>query len=225
MDKIVIVEDDVLLREEMQNILEKQGYVVECITTFNHSIDDIISAAPSLIILDLNLPNLSGFEICRRVKAKGIGPIVVLTSRNQLNDELHALDLGADDYLTKPCHPRRLIARVQKLLTIYSTISPILDAGDFKIEELSNRLLVGKKSIILSDNEGIIMKELVKSSPSIVNKEKLFQLLWGSSQFVDENILQVNMTRLRKTLEEVGLAHRIKTKRGIGYYLEGDDSQ
>jgi DNA-binding response OmpR family regulator len=223
-ERIVIVEDDVFLREELQNILEKEGYSVECISSFDTPVKDIISASPSLILLDLNLPNLSGFDICRALKTKGIGPILVLTSRNQLSDELHALDLGADDYLTKPCHPKRLIARVQKLLHLYKNMHVLLDAGDFQIDELANILYVGKDSISLSENEGIIIKALVKASPSVVKKEELFHLLWGSSDYVDENILQVNMTRLRKTLDGVGLSNRIKTIRGVGYQLIGDDS-
>jgi len=220
-EKIVIVEDDVFLREELQNILEKEGYSVECISSFDSPVEDIISASPSLILLDLNLPNLSGFDICRVLKARGIGPILVLTSRNQLRDELHALGLGADDYLTKPCHPKRLIARIQKLLHLYANMYVLLDAGYFQIDEKANILYVGKDSISLSENEGIIIKALVKASPSVVKKEELFKLLWGSSDYVDENILQVNMTRLRKTLDGVGLSNQIKTIRGIGYQLIG----
>lgn len=219
MEKIVIVEDDVFLRAELQNILEKEGYSVECISSFDTPLEDIISASPSLIILDLNLPITSGFDICRSLKARGIGPILVLTSRTHLRDELHALGLGADDYLTKPCHPKRLIARVQKLLQLYINMQVMLDAGNFQIDEKTNILYVGKNSISLSENEGIILKELVKAAPLVVKKEKLFSLLWGSSDYVDENILQVNMTRLRKTLDEVGLANQIKTIRGMGYQL------
>ena len=223
MEKIVIVEDDIFLREELQNILEKEGYSVECISSFETPVEDIVAASPSLVLLDLNLPNLSGFEICRALKIRGIGPVLVLTSRNQLSDELHALGLGADDYLTKPCHPKRLIAKVQKLLHLYANMHVLLDAGDFQIDELANILYVGKDSISLSENEGIIIKALVKSFPSVVKKEEFFHLLWGSSDYVDENILQVNMTRLRKTLDVVALSSRIKTIRGIGYQLIGDD--
>ncbi|WP_277585779.1 response regulator transcription factor [Psychrobacillus antarcticus] len=225
MAKIVIVEDDVYLREELESILEKEGYSVESISSFDSPLEDIISASPSLIILDLNLPNLSGFQICRYLKARGIGPILVLTSRNQLRDELHALELGADDYLTKPCHPKRLIARIQKLQHLYANMHILLDAGDFQLDEKANVLYVGKNSISLSENEGMIMKSLVKAVPSVVKKEELFNQLWGSSEYVDENILQVNMTRLRKTLDEVGLSNRIKTVRGIGYQLIGGSYQ
>lgn len=224
MAKIVIVEDDVFLREELQNIVEKEGYSVESISSFDTPVEDIAAAAPSLILLDLNLPNLSGFQICRALKARGIGPILVLTSRNQLRDELHALELGADDYLTKPCHPKRLIARIQKLQHLYANMHVLLDAGDFQLDERTNMLYAGRNSISLSENEGMIMKLLVTRAPAVVSKEELFNQLWGSSDYVDENILQVNMTRLRKTLGEVGLSNRIKTVRGIGYQLVGGES-
>lgn len=223
MEKIVIVEDDIFLRDELQNILEKEGYSVECISSFDTALEDIALAFPSLIVLDLNLPRLSGFDICRMLKARGIGPILVLTSRNQLRDKLHALDLGADDYLTKPCHPKRLIGRIQKLIHLYANMRVLLDAGDFQLDKNANVLYVGKDSISLSENEGLIIKALVKAAPFVVKKEELFSLLWGSSDYVDENILQVNMTRLRKTLDEVGLSNRIKTVRGIGYQLKGGD--
>ncbi len=172
-------------------------------------------------MLDLNLPKLSGFDICRGLKARGIGPILVLTSRNQLRDELHALDLGADDYLTKPCHPKRLIARIQKLIHLYANMRILLDAWDFQLDENANILYVGEHSVTLSENEGIIMKALIKAAPSVVKKEELFSLLWGSSDYVDENILQVNMTRLRRTLDQIGLSNRINTVRRIGYQLQG----
>lgn len=225
MEKIVIVEDDVFLREEIQSILEKEGYSVKCISSFDTVLEDITSYHPSLVVLDLSLPGLSGFDICRSLKERGIGPVLVLTAHNQLRDELHALDLGADDYLTKPCHPKRLTARVKKLIQLYSNMHVLLNAGDFKLDENANILYVHDNSITLSENEGTIMKALMKAAPSIVKKEELFRLLWGSSDYVDENILQVNMTRLRRTLDDAGLPNRIRTVRGIGYQLKGSDHE
>lgn len=223
MQKILIVEDDVFLREELQSILEKEGYAVECISSFHTPIEDITAAVPSLILLDLNLPNLSGFDICRSLKAKGIGPILVLTSRNQLSDELHALDLGADDYVIKPCHPKRLVARIRKLLQLYEGKRILLNAGDFQLDEQTHSLYIGEQAITLSTNEGLILQSLMKFYPAVVKKEALFTILWGTRDYVDENILQVNITRLRKTLKDVGLSNRIKTIRGVGYQLvEGE---
>lgn len=223
MANIVIVEDDPFLREELQHILQKEGYSVVSISTFDTPVEAIIQADPSLVLLDLNLPNMSGFQICRTLKAKGIGPILVLTARNQLRDELHALELGADDFLNKPCHPKRLIARVQKLQQLYATMPVLLNWSHFQLDEKTNVLYVGRDSVVLSENEAVIMRLLIQNAPAIVSKEQLFTELWGSSEFVDENILQVNMTRLRKTLDKVGAAQYVKTVRGRGYQLIGSD--
>lgn len=223
MTNIVIVEDDIFLREELQSILQKEGYSVVSISSFDTPVEDIISANPALVVLDLNLPNLSGFQICRTLKERGIGPILILTARDQLKDELHALELGADDFLTKPCHPKRLIARVQKLEQLYAKLPMLLTWGAFQYDAKNNVLYVGNDSLSLSENEGIIMKLLINSAPAVVEKEQLFAELWGSSAYVDENILQVNMTRLRKTLDKVGMSHQIKTVRGIGYQLVGSE--
>lgn len=219
MANIVIVEDDPFLREELQHILQKERYSVVSISTFDTPVEAIIEADPSLVLLDLNLPNMSGYQICRSLKAKGIGPILVLTARNELRDELHALELGADDFLNKPCHPKRLIARIEKLQQLYATMPTLLKWAQFTLDDRANILYASQKSIVLSENEAIIMKALIANAPAAVTKEQLFTALWGSSEFVDENILQVNMTRLRKTLEKVGMSQSIKTVRGIGYQL------
>jgi DNA-binding response OmpR family regulator len=217
---IVIVEDDDFLREELQDLLEKEGYAARSITSFSTTLDEIVAFHPALVLLDLNLPGESGFALCRSLKAKGVGPILVLTSRNQLMDELRALDLGADDYLTKPCHPSRLLARIEKLLDLYKNMRSLLDAGLFQLDENTFEILCGNESLILPENEGRILRELLKKSPEIVSKESLLFNLWGTSEYVDENILQVNMTRLRKDLDRIGLAGCVETIRGKGYRIQ-----
>lgn len=222
MARIVIVEDDIFLREELQNLLQKEGYTVEVVSSFSNPGEDIAGMHPSLVLLDLNLPGTSGYTICRSLKAQGIGPVLVLTSRSQLNDELRALDLGADDYLTKPCHPSRLLARIEKLLNLYKNMRSMLDAGYFQLDENTFEIISGSHSLILPENEGKILREIISRSPEVVTKEALFQCIWGTSEFIDENILQVNITRLRKNLTRLGLADAVETVRGEGYRLRRD---
>lgn len=227
MKKIAVVEDDIFLREELKDILEKQGFFVKGIDPLNQPVHEIELFEPSLVVLDLNLPGLSGFDICRCLKAKGVGPVLVLTCRDKLKDELHALDLGADDYLTKPCNPKRLVARIKKLLDIYSDRYKLLECGGFKYDEKINVIYTGGKALHLSDNEGKMMRLLARAYPEVVKKNELIKSLWGSADYVDENILQVNIARLRRTMKDFGLGHRIENIRGAGYRLSkggGDEA-
>lgn len=220
MEKVLIIEDDLYIREELESIFEKRGYVVESITNFNNTLEDIRKSNPDLIVLDLNLPGMSGFEICKSVKQRTSFPVLILTSRNQVKDELNALDLGADDYLTKPCHPDRIIARAEKIIKMYGKIMNIISVGNLILDERIYEAKYVDNSIILPENEGKILRALMINYPNIVKKEELFIELWGTKEFVDENILQVNMTRLRKSLSKIKLDNIITTIRGIGYKME-----
>ncbi|GGP08599.1 response regulator transcription factor [Oceanobacillus neutriphilus] len=131
MTKITIVEDDPLMREELMDILQKAGFEVAAITDFHDITLQIVTLAPDLVLLDINLPEQSGFEICRGLKEKGVGPILILTSRDKLQDELHGLGLGADDYLTKPCNQDRLLARIHNLLRRFERQPELVDGGSF----------------------------------------------------------------------------------------------
>jgi DNA-binding response OmpR family regulator len=222
---VLIIEDDLYIREELESVFEKKGYVVENITNFNNTFEDIKKSNPDLIVLDLNLPGMSGFEICKSVKERTSFPVLILTSRNQMKDELHALDLGADDYLTKPCHPERIIARADKIIKMYEKIINNISVGNLILDEKIYEARYLENSIILPENEGKILRNLMINYPKIVKKEDLFIELWGTKEFVDENILQVNMTRLRKSLLKINLDNIITTIRGIGYKLEGIDEK
>ena len=134
--KIVVVEDDVYMREELLNLLEKSGYDTIGLSDFENAVSEIAAYFPDLILLDINLPFRSGFEICKELKAKQIGTVLVLTARDKLQDELHALDLGADDYLTKPCNMSRLLARIKNLLRRKEeqVQQGLLDGGGFLLD-------------------------------------------------------------------------------------------
>lgn len=219
--RITIVEDDPFMREELEDILQKAGYKVIAITDFKNVVEQINTSAPDLILLDINLPGQSGFEICKSLKLKGIGPILILTSRDRLQDELHGLGLGADDYLTKPCNRSRLLARIQNLLRRFAKHPDLLDGGRFLLDPNTFTLYKGSESLLLPANEGKILLKLVQQRPEIVSKSTLSELLWGTDRYIDENALQVNLTRLRKTLRKLELENQIETIRGLGYRLRG----
>jgi len=219
--RIIIVEDDSLLREELMDMLQKAGYEVIAIDDFHEIIPKIVALAPGLVLLDINLPEQSGFEICKSLKSKGIGPILILTSRDKLQDELHGLHLGADDYLTKPCNRDRLLARIQNLLRRFAGQPGLIDGGNFLLDPNTFTLYKGTESLLLSANEGRILLALVQNRPDVVSKSTLSELLWGTDQYIDENALQVNLTRLRKTLRQLNLENQVETVRGQGYRLKG----
>ena len=220
--QIVVVEDDVYMREELIDVLEKAGYDAVPLLNFENAVSQIMALSPDLILLDINLPFHSGFEVCKEIKAKRLVTVLILTARDKLQDELHALGLGADDYLTKPCNTERLLARIKNLLRRTEEQMPqgLLNGGGFLLDPKPFTLSSGKKSYVLTPNEGKILLTLLKSSPYLVSKSDLFHVLWGTVEFIDENALQVNFTRLRKTLREVGLGDRIETVRGQGYRLK-----
>lgn len=220
MKKIVIVEDELFMREELKLILEKEGYDTFCITKFSNVVDEIIAASPDLVLLDLNLPGISGFEICKGLRHKSNVPILVLTGRDQMKDELHALDIGADEYINKPCHKERLLARITNLLRRLDDRKHFAEIKDISLDLQTYTINVKGKAIILPDNQGKIMELLLENYQKLVTKEMLLNKLWGTTEFIDENALHVNMTRLKKSLHTLDTDYKISTIRGKGYSLE-----
>lgn len=227
MARIVVVEDDLYIREELIDLLRKSGYEALPLSDFENAVPQIAALTPDLILLDINLPCQSGFEICKALKAKGIGTVLVLTARDKLQDELRALGFGADDYLTKPCNMDRLLARIKNLLrrTDEQEQQCLLNGGGFLLDPNTFTFYLGKSSYLLPPNEGKLLLTLLMHSPNTVTKAELCRALWGTDEFIDENALQVNFTRLRKTLQRFQLDDRIETVRGQGYrFIEQVDA-
>ena len=221
MQRIVIVEDDIYLREELIHTFQKAGYDAAGPASFENVEEKVTALCPDLAVLDVNLPGKSGYELCKSLKIKASFPILILTARDTLSDELTALGLGADDFLTKPCHPRRLIARAERLLQTYDKgLRAMLRVGQLSLDTDTYKLVCADRFLILVETEGKIMKLLIERYPDIVSKSDLFSAVWGTEEFVDENILQVNMSRLRKNLSETGMEVVIRNIRGEGYVLE-----
>ncbi len=219
MKHIIIVEDEIFMREELTEIFQKAGYCASCVTDFSHITEDILKMDAGLVLLDINLPGTSGFFVCRELKQKSALPILVLTSRDQLRDELHALDLGADEYLTKPCRKERLLARVSNLLRRYEGRGNLLEGPGFLLDKQTYTLYIHDQSIVLPKNQGKLLEAFLVHRGEFVAKELLCTALWGTAEYIDENALQVNLTRLKKTMKSLGIQQQILFIRGKGYQM------
>ncbi|ABN53319.1 MAG TPA: DNA-binding response regulator [Hungateiclostridium thermocellum] len=219
MKHIVIVEDEVFMREELNDMLCKAGYKVDMVNSFENVTEQLLSLSPDLILLDLNLPCVSGFQICREIKQKSAIPVLVLTSRDQMKDELHALKLGADEYLTKPCRKERLLARVANVLKRYEGRANLLEGADFLLDRQTYTLYIHNQSVVLPKNQGKLLEVFLMRGDDIVTKDDLCLAIWGTTEFIDENALQVNLTRLKKTMTSLKMRQKIVSVRGVGYKL------
>ena len=173
-------------------------------------------------MLDINLPVFDGYYICREVRKKSEVPIIVVTSRDSDMDELMSINLGADDFVTKPYNTQILLARIGALLkrSGSNTVSTnILTYKDFQLNLSNATVLYNGKEIDLTKNEVKILSYLINHKGEIVSRELLMEYLWTSEFFVDDSTLTVNITRLRKKLEEIGIENVIETRRGLGYIM------
>lgn len=220
MKQIAIVEDEAFMREELALMLRKAGYETMEISRFDHVAEQMEQISPDLVVLDLNLPGVSGFQICREIKRRSSFPVLVLTSRDQMKDELHALSLGADEYLVKPCRRERLLARISNILKRYEGRGNLLEGPGFLMDRQTYTVYIHNSSAVLPKNQGKILEIFLSRSDRTVTKDELCRALWGTTEFIDENAMQVNLTRLKKTMARLGMPQKITAVRGAGYRLE-----
>ncbi|NFL95525.1 response regulator transcription factor [Clostridium botulinum] len=222
MKKILIIEDDEVIREELQNFLRKYGYEVNAPVEFNNIIQYVEKENANLILLDINLPEFDGYYICREIRKTSDVPIIIVTSRDSEVDELISMNLGADDFITKPYNTEILLARITNILKrAYGNLKTnnTLNYKDFNLN-LSNATVIYKdKSLELTKNEVKILSYLINNRGNIVKRDSLMEYLWKSDYFVDDSTLTVNINRLRKKLQEIGIENPIETRRGLGYIM------
>lgn len=221
MAKICVIEDDAALRDELVRLLDLQGFEACGVTDFATAAAEVLAQSPQCVVLDLKLPNVSGHEICRDIRASSTVPIIMLTSSESEFDEVMALGLGADDYVTKPYRPATLIARIQSLLrrSSASGAEPLTHEG-ISLDEATGTVELNGVRAELTRNELRILSLLMRNAGKVVSRQQLMVHLWESDSFIDDNTLTVNMNRLRKKLEDLGAGgDLIKTRRGIGYSL------
>ncbi|WP_153722230.1 response regulator transcription factor [Sporosarcina cascadiensis] len=221
MPKIVIIEDTEKIREELKTFLIRYGYEAAAPENFENIIHDTLTVEPDLILLDINLPIFDGYYICREIRKTSDVPIIVVTSRDNEMDELMSMNLGADDFITKPFNTQILLARIETILRRVSgsSLRDSIFYNDLKLNLSNGSVMYNGMTAELTKNELKILSCMIKNKGKIVSRDDLMDFMWNSDVFVDDNNLSVNITRLRKKLEGVGMKENIETRRGLGYIL------
>ena len=221
MKKILIIEDDATLREELRLLLENGGYA-PCVTTdFENAADEAAQLRPDLVLLDILLPDANGQSILRDIRSRSDVPVIMLTSRSTDADEIISRSSGADDYVTKPYNPALLLLRIETVLrrTGGRGSEEELTYRGMRLNLLRSSVTYKGAETVLSRNEMNILHCLLKKRGTIVSRDELMDYLWDRSDFVDDNTLTVNINRLRKRLEGLGFPDVIETRRKQGYML------
>ena len=220
---ILIVEDDAVIRQELKFLLENAFYQVTALEEFTDVASVVLSQNPDLVLLDLNLPEESGFDVCTKIRAKSEAPVIFVTGRADSMDELTGILKGGDDYITKPFKAPILLARIGAVLkrTCRETDR---EPVKFTHKEVELNIAGGTvsfhgKQAELSKNELKIMHLLFQKKGNIVPRGDMIEYLWDNQVFIDDNTLSVNITRIRGKLEEIGVFGLIETKRGMGYRI------
>lgn len=220
MQTIMIVEDDAVIREELAFLLGNENYRALPVTDFETILEQVRSVCPDLVLLDLGLPERDGLSLCAAIRK--VSPIIVVTSRTSALDELQALNLGSDDYVTKPYNIPILLARIRAVLRRNSGESAepdLLKAAGLQVSLAKGTVTAAGHTAELTRNELKILAHLMAHTGEIVSRTDLIEALWDNQIYIDDNTLSVNITRLRSKLERLGMPDVIKTRRGMGYQL------
>ncbi|HZH87894.1 MAG TPA: response regulator transcription factor [Chitinophagaceae bacterium] len=218
---IFIIEDDSLLLEALKEGLSQWSYEISNPSDFSHVMEAFVEHRPHLVIIDIQLPKFDGFHWCRAIRAVSKVPIIFLSSRDHPMDMVMAMNLGADDYVQKPFNMDVLLAKIQAILrrtyTYEEASSEVIEWNQALIDLKSGRIYKDGKTIDLTKNEFFILSVLVRSNNKIISRHELMKMLWDDDQYINDNTLTANITRLRQQLSSLNLAEGIVTKKGLGY--------
>lgn len=217
--KILIIEDEIDLREELKILLEENGYEAIILKSFENAKKDILTINPDLVLLDIKIPYISGQQLLKEVRKESDVPIIMVTSKNTEMDEVLSMSYGADDYITKPYNPVLLLLRIEAILKRINKSSQNLSYRHIKVNLLKSTLESEDKELLLSKNEMSIFYFMLMNKGKIVSRDDIMNYLWGNDRFIDDNTLTVNINRLRKKLEVIDLKGVIETRREQGYIL------
>ena len=219
-EKILIIEDDPLIRNELKTLLQSNGYEAAAPEDFSDVIDRIKAEQPHLILLDIKLPGISGFSLCTEVRTFSEVPIIFVTSRDTSADELLSIQAGGIDFITKPYDTLILLEKIKRALQLSNPNNfRELTKKDCTLDLHLSVLKYEGKSIELTRNEFRILYYFFMNEDKIISKEELLEKLWNDKYYLDENVLLVNMTRLKKKMKEIGIIHLLENIRGKGWKL------
>lgn len=223
MFKILIVEDDEKMREIILENIVRWGFDGTYVQDYNNVFDDFVKYDPHLVLMDINLTSYDGFYWCGKIREVSKVPIIFISSRNTNMDIIMAVNMGGDDFIQKPFSLEVLMAKVNALLRrtydYTNTFSNIIEHNGVMINLKDSSIAFNDRKLELTKNEIKILYTLMKDKGNIVNRDKIMRALWEDESFVDDNTLTVNINRLRKKLEELGLIDFIQTKKGQGYII------
>lgn len=221
MRSILIIEDDINLRKYMKEYLSAYDYEVETVEDFDNVIRQVENSSYDLILLDINLPKFDGFYFLKLIRKNMKIPVIIVSSRSEEAEQIRGINLGADDYIIKPFSMGILLAKINAVLRrAYDISENIIEVKNLKLRCESMELVSGDKIITLSKNEFKLLKKFFLNYNKVIKREELLEELWDEDEFVDDNTLTVNITRLKKRLNKEEIHLTIETKRGIGYVIK-----
>lgn len=219
MKKIMVVEDDKVVAKELFNLLINSNYEATILEDFENSKDIILKSKPDLILLDINIPYLNGELLLKNIRKESNIPVVMVTSRTSETDEVLSMSYGADDYITKPYNPTILLLRISNIFKRCENNSDLINYKGIAINLAKGIISSKENKINLTKNEMIIFNYLLNNKERIVSRDELMTELWNNDEFINDNALTVNISRLRAKLEELESDVMIETRKGIGYIL------
>lgn len=217
--KILIVEDDSSMQEELKGLLENASYDTLILTDFLHAKEYILKTNPDLVLLDVNIPYLNGELLLKELRKESSVPVIILTSRASEIDEVLSISYGADDFITKPYNPTILLLRIQNVFKRVNQVKDKLKYRDLDVYQNRGVLTKDNLSIELTKNEMIIFLYLLNNQNRIVSRDELMSELWNNEEYINDNALTGNISRLRTKLKDFGYRDVIETRKGQGYIL------
>ena len=219
MKKIMIVEDDEVIKDELSELLKNSSYLVESVKNFEKAKEEIFKYNTDLILLDINIPYLNGELLLKEIRKESSVPVIMVTSKSGEIDEALSITYGADDYITKPYNPTILLLRIQNIFKRMNQNNNALKYKDITVDLNKSELKKDDKVLVLTKNEMIIFSYLLNNKEKIVSRDELMTYLWNNEEYINDNALTVNISRLRSKLSSFGYENIIETRKGQGYIL------